>query len=164
MYYNFRIDIEDLDRQINDVLESDMPERSKTGLHNLLGEIRDQTEQITDVEYPIISITADTLYDLYDADDRECRYIDRLNTHDMVKLSRAITRQLMASAESASIIKKTIKQTFEKKHVSRYLYEIPKAVDGLEHLWNETPLNGDEIEELVEEFKRELQERNGDLP
>jgi len=38
------IDLDLLKTQIKDVLESNIPEDSKTGLHNLLGEIRDQYE------------------------------------------------------------------------------------------------------------------------
>lgn len=36
-----RINLELLDKQISDLLLSDIPEDSKTGLHNLLGEIMD---------------------------------------------------------------------------------------------------------------------------
>lgn len=44
MNYEFEVDLPQLIQQIKAVLESDMPEPEKTGLHNLLGEIRDQTE------------------------------------------------------------------------------------------------------------------------
>ena len=43
--YELRIDLDLLKQQIKDVLESDMPEASKEGVHSLLGEIRDQTEE-----------------------------------------------------------------------------------------------------------------------
>jgi len=36
------VDLDELKQQIKDMLESNMPETSKTGLHNLLGEIKDQ--------------------------------------------------------------------------------------------------------------------------
>jgi hypothetical protein len=42
--YNLDIDVAELRAQIQAVLESNMPERYKTGLHNLLGEILDTTE------------------------------------------------------------------------------------------------------------------------
>ena len=38
------VDLELLKEQINDLLESNCKEESKAGLHNLLGEIRDQLE------------------------------------------------------------------------------------------------------------------------
>jgi len=38
------VDIKLLNKQIKDLLESNIPEESKTGLHNLLGEIRDQID------------------------------------------------------------------------------------------------------------------------
>jgi len=41
------IDIKVLKKQINDLLESNIPEDSKTGLHNLLGEILDKCEERT---------------------------------------------------------------------------------------------------------------------
>lgn len=37
-----RIDIEELDRQIIAVLESDMPQDIKDGIHNLLGTVKDE--------------------------------------------------------------------------------------------------------------------------
>lgn len=43
--YNLDIDLKELQRQIKAVLESNMPEREKTGLHNLLGEMRDMMEE-----------------------------------------------------------------------------------------------------------------------
>lgn len=42
--YELNVDLDYLKQQIKDVLESDMPEVSKAGVHNLLGEIRDQLE------------------------------------------------------------------------------------------------------------------------
>ena len=36
------IDLDKLNQQIKDLLESNVPENSKNGLHNLLGEIKDQ--------------------------------------------------------------------------------------------------------------------------
>ncbi len=39
------IDIKALKKQINDLLESNISEDSKTGLHNLLGEILDKCEE-----------------------------------------------------------------------------------------------------------------------
>ena len=42
--YEMKIDKKLLKKQINAVLESSMPEDTKTGLHNLLGEIRDHLE------------------------------------------------------------------------------------------------------------------------
>jgi len=39
------IDLDELKQQINDMLDSNMPENSKAGLHNLLGEIKDQMEE-----------------------------------------------------------------------------------------------------------------------
>lgn len=41
-YYNLRIDIKELKKEIDDLLFSNILEDSKTGLHNLLGEILDQ--------------------------------------------------------------------------------------------------------------------------
>jgi hypothetical protein len=40
------VDLGELKQQINDMLDSNMPENSKAGLHNLLGEIRDQIEDL----------------------------------------------------------------------------------------------------------------------
>lgn len=40
--YNLAIDIKELKKQINAVLKSNMPEKYKVGVHNLLGEILDQ--------------------------------------------------------------------------------------------------------------------------
>ncbi len=37
-----KIDVEELNLQIYDLLDSDIREKSKEGLHNLLGEIRDK--------------------------------------------------------------------------------------------------------------------------
>ncbi len=42
--FDLRIDKDELKLQIRDLLESNIPETSKTGLHNLLGEILDQAE------------------------------------------------------------------------------------------------------------------------
>ena len=42
--YTLRIDAELLHKQIHDMLESNIPEKSKAGLHNLLGDILDQAE------------------------------------------------------------------------------------------------------------------------
>jgi len=39
------IDTKELKKQIKDLLESNIPESSKSGLHNLLGEILDKTEK-----------------------------------------------------------------------------------------------------------------------
>ena len=37
-----KIDLDELNQQIKDLLESNIPENSKEGLHNLLGVIKDQ--------------------------------------------------------------------------------------------------------------------------
>lgn len=44
--FDLRIDIDELKQQIEDLLNSNIPETSKTGIHNLLGEILDQAEGI----------------------------------------------------------------------------------------------------------------------
>ena len=43
MQYEFTIDKKALKRQIKAVLESNIPEEEKSGIHNMLGEIYDQT-------------------------------------------------------------------------------------------------------------------------
>lgn len=43
--YELRIDLDMLVQQIKDLLESNIPEASKEGLHSLLGDIRDQCEE-----------------------------------------------------------------------------------------------------------------------
>jgi len=44
--YELTIDLDMLKQQIKDLLESNIPEQSKSGIHNLLGNIRDQMEDI----------------------------------------------------------------------------------------------------------------------
>jgi len=44
--YGLNVDSKLLKQQIKAVLESDMCERHKEGVHNLLGEILDQTEEV----------------------------------------------------------------------------------------------------------------------
>lgn len=46
MDYKLNICVTLLKKQIQDVLESNIPEDSKTGIHSLLGEILDQTEEV----------------------------------------------------------------------------------------------------------------------
>lgn len=46
MNYDLNIDLALLKAQIDAVLESNMPEEEKTGLHNLLGDIFDQTVEL----------------------------------------------------------------------------------------------------------------------
>ena len=52
-----KIDVEELNLQICDLLDSNINEKSKTGLHNLLGEIRDKLriEKSLDIKEEIIA-------------------------------------------------------------------------------------------------------------
>jgi len=53
--YNLAIDRDELKLQIKAVVESDMPERFKTGLHNLLGDILDNRRTNVEIEIEIES-------------------------------------------------------------------------------------------------------------
>lgn len=45
MFYNLKIDVGLLEQQIKDLLESNIKEDSKEGIHSLLGSILDQAVQ-----------------------------------------------------------------------------------------------------------------------
>jgi hypothetical protein len=45
------VDLDELEQQIKDLLESNVPENSKTGIHNLLGEIKDEVIALQDEEF-----------------------------------------------------------------------------------------------------------------
>lgn len=49
--YNLNIDKKLLDEQIRKLLESNLDEDTKEGLHNLLGEIYDQSKSVRDILY-----------------------------------------------------------------------------------------------------------------
>jgi len=79
------IDIEKLDEQIKEVLESNISEVIKTGIHNLLGEIKDHFLS-EEVVYPINGVTKEDILGSFDGhpeEDQIIECVNSLNDNDM---------------------------------------------------------------------------------
>ena len=94
--YNLNIDKKLLDEQIRKLLESNLDEDTKEGLHNLLGEIYDQSKSVRDILYWIDAgidelnqATCQIMYDL-DVDDNPFGFL--LKVGKAIGLQRGVMK------------------------------------------------------------------------
>lgn len=161
MYVICNVDVDMLEVQIADLLQSNIRESSKDCLHHFLGEIKDKAEKRQLGEFPLLLLNKEFLYKLFEKNPKRVAQIERITSHDMDTLTLMVSRRLAQSQYEN--IKEQIIDLFEHYYTFPYEEEAKIAVDSLDNLLNYGPLKGDDIEQLVEQFKLELQDRHGDI-
>lgn len=83
--YDLDIDVKLLKKQVKAVLESNMPEEEKTGVHNLLGSILDAA--LKPEFFKITSISKDDLLGEFNGNKKAIRRIQALDNEEMSYLA-----------------------------------------------------------------------------
>lgn len=153
----------ELAQQIKDVLESNIPEDSKTGLHHLLGDIYDSVNDpsvSSHLRFPVFEISKKQLQEHYKRSYMEFKAINDMEYYDMETLAALIGYKINDTMGSFDNL---LKETFKINFATPFRDEAREAASAIDHMLDDGPLNGDDIEKLVEQFKLELQDRHGDL-
>jgi len=112
-----------------------------------------------DMSFNVFEISKQRLKGLYKINTMEFKAVDNMDESDMETLAALIGYRIHDTMGDFDNI---LKETFKLNFATPFRDEAKDAADAIDYLLDYDPLNGDDIEQLVEQFKFELEERHGD--
>lgn len=129
--YQLDIDTELLKKQIDAVLDSNLPEDIKTGVHNILGQILDMTEDTQ--FFSITSVTKDDIIQAYsDRETQDMLNLVKMRLHEMDNTDMGYLAEKMADSYCDNLFWDDIRTIFEDRFLTKnwiYVNELKKQYE-----------------------------------